>query len=85
MRAVMFFDEWQDCLDTVAVSDRQYVRAVILENTKINSIEGTVEYQGDKDRNHGDVVTHAVYIDTDAFTSEQFEISAKVTAEVIIT
>jgi hypothetical protein len=85
MRAVMLFDYWQDCIEVIDVADRNYVMAVIQENTKVNMEGGTVEYSGKVDRKTGDVVTTAVYIDTEAGTSVKFEISAKVTAEIIIT
>jgi hypothetical protein len=85
MRCVILFDKWGEALDNIAVISRDEVREVILNILDINHDDGTAIYSGDVDRNHDIIVDSAVFIDTEAGTSEEFKISARITAEIIIT
>lgn len=85
MRCVILLDEMEEVIDTIDVTSRNEVHQVIIDNTRIFSETGTVEYYGGFGRNHGDIVDLAVFIDTEAGISEEFKISTRITAEVIIT
>lgn len=85
MRCVILFGEMEAVLDTINVTSRDNVRQAILDSTRIFPENGTVGYYGGLFQNRGDIVDSAVFIDTEAGISEEFKISARVTAEIIIT
>jgi len=84
MRTVIFFDRYDAVLGTADVNSRNEVRQVILDNVDIELKDGTAVYWGSDDRYHGYPVSHAIYVDTEAGTSELFQISARVIPEIII-
>ena len=85
MRCVILFDGNNEVVDNIKVGSRDYVRDTIIETTEIDMEDSNVVYCGPLGRNRGDVVERAVFIDTEAGTSEEFQISARITAEVVIT
>lgn len=85
MRAVILFDAYGEALATIPVNSRDEVRQVILGNTELNLEHNSVDYAGENNQNRGMTVDSAVFIDTEAGTSEEFKLSARITAEIIIT